>query len=264
MKGLSEYFKSMYVVTSVLLLLLAAVASYNLRVFPANLLAAIVACSLLDAAANRIFLKKEARFPASAVITGIIIGSIAPLNAPLAAIFVAAVVAIASKYVLRINKRHIFNPATLGLLVSLFAFRLGDMWWAAAAGISVLGFAVPLTLALIVANYKAGKLKVAVPFLLATALLYAATGFVRVPLTASGILTFASTMPYYFAFIMLSEPKTSPNAPKEQVIFGMAVAAVYFLLDFSHVRFPFFIALLAGNLAYSLHRSGFFTQKKQQ
>lgn len=264
MKSLQEYLRSMYFWAVTLLLLCAAVSSYALRVFPANLLAAIAACLLLDETIKGLLLKKGFKFSASAAITGIIIGSVAPLNAPVAAILAASAVAIISKYVIRIKGMHIFNPATLGLLVSLFAFRLGDMWWAAAAGISVLGFAVPLTLTLIVANYKADKLKVAILFLLATALLYAATGFVRVPFTASGILTFAGTMPYYFAFIMLSEPKTSPYEPGQQVIFGMAVAVVYFLLDFSHARFPFFIALLAGNLAYSLHRSGFFTQKKQQ
>ena len=267
MKGMRSYLGSMYPVTGFLLLLLAAVASYNLKVFPTSLLVAIAACSLLDAAANKLFLKKGLKFPSSAVISGIIIGSIAPLNAPLQVIFLASAVAVASKYLIRIKGHHIFNPATLGLLVSLWLFGLGDQWWAAAGSLNFLGFAIPLTLVLIIASYKADKLKVAIPFLLVTGVLYAATQFVGVPLTASGLLAFVSSMPYYFAFIMLSEPKTSPYAPRQQVVFGIAVAVAYFLLDFGHVRFPFFIALLAGNLAYSLHRSGFLQknlQKKQQ
>lgn len=254
MKGLSGYFTSMYPVTGALLLLLAAFASYNLKVFPTNLLIALAACSLLDAAVKIAFLKKPLAFPSSAVISGTIIGSIAPLNAPLAAILAAAAVAVASKYVLRINKRHIFNPATLGLLVSLFLFGLGDVWWAA-SGFSFAGFAVPVAFLMVIASYMAGKLKVSIPFLVVTAVLYAATQFVSVPLTAAGLLSFFTSMPFYFAFIMLSEPKTSPYAPREQVGFGVAVALLVFLLESSHVKYPFFIALLTGNLVYALYRS---------
>ncbi|MBI2143468.1 RnfABCDGE type electron transport complex subunit D, partial [Candidatus Woesearchaeota archaeon] len=256
-KALRSYIGSMYPITGFLLLLLAAIASYNLKVFPTNLLIAMAACSLLDIAVKVVLLKKPLTFPSSALITGIIIGSIAPIDAPLAAVFAASAIAIASKHLIKLKGRHVFNPATLGLLVSLSLFKLGDVWWAAAAGISVLGVAVPLTLALIIANYKADKLRVAIPFLIITAVLYAATEFVRVPLTAAGLLSFAASMPYYFAFIMLSEPKTSPYAAKEQIVFGIAVALLYFALDFSSVKYPFLLALLFGNMAYALYRGGF-------
>lgn len=265
MKALRSYLGSMYPVTGFLLLLLAAIASYNLRAFPTSLVAAVAMCGVFDVLIQRLLLRKGLGFPSSALITGTIIGSIAPFNAPLSVIFIAAVVAIASKHLIRLKGRHIFNPATLGLLVSLWLFNLGDIWWAAAAGFNIGGFIVPLTISLVIANYKADKLKVAIPFLLATAVLFAATEFVKVPPTAAGALSFASSMPYYFAFIMLSEPKTSPYAAKEQIIFGIAVAILYFVLDFNSVRFPFFIGLLTGNLAYSLYRSGLLrlTAKKE-
>ncbi|MBI2580684.1 RnfABCDGE type electron transport complex subunit D [Candidatus Woesearchaeota archaeon] len=256
MKALRSLLGSMYSVTIALLLLLAAVASYRQGAFPGSLLIAILACSILDLLVARFFLKrKEFRFPYSGFISGTIIGSIAPTNAPAAAILVAAAVAIASKYVIKLKGRHIFNPATLGLLVSLWRFSLGDVWWAASPIVWVAGFAFPLTLLLIVANYKAGKLMASIPFLAATVVLYAATQFVTVPFTATGLLTFFSSLPFYFAFIMLSEPKTSPNAHREQLIFGISVAVLVFALEHAHVKYPFFTALLAGNLAYSLYRS---------
>ncbi len=254
MKSLSEYFKSMYFWAVLLLLLCAAVSSYAIHTFPANLLAAIAACALLDAAVKKLFLKREIKLSASAVISGIIIGSIAPLNAPVAAILAAAAVAIASKYVLRIKGRHIFNPATLGLLVSLSLFRLGDMWWAA-SGFNFAGFAVPVTLLLIIANYKAEKLKISLPFLAVIAAFYAATQFFKNPITAVGLLNFFTSLPFYFAFIMLSEPKTSPNAPKEQIIFGIAAAVLVFLLESKHTKYAFLVGLLAANLAYSTYRN---------
>lgn len=252
---LARFSNSMYAVTAALLLLLAAVASYNMKVFPTSLFVAIAACSILDVAVRKLFLKKELKFQASAAISGIIIGSIAPLSAPAAAILVASAVAIVSKYVVRIKGRHVFNPATLGLLAALSLFRLGDMWWAA-SGFNFAGFAVPVTFLLIIANYKADKLKVSVPFLVVTAVLYAATQLAGVPLTAAGALNFLTSLPFYFAFIMLSEPRTSPNEAREQVVFGVAVALLVFALDAqARVKYAFFIALLAGNLGYSLYRN---------
>ncbi len=261
MKSLLEYFKSMYVVAIVLLLLLAAVASYNLRTFPANLAIAVAACSVLDVLIAKFILKREFRFPYSGFISGTIIGSIAPLNASAVAILVAAGVAIGSKYVIRIKGRHLFNPATLGLLVSLLLFSIGDQWWAASAGFHISGYVIPLTLLLVVPNYLAGKLRVSVPFLVLTAVLFLASGAVNAQLSAAGLLTLVSTLPFYFAFIMLSEPKTSPGKPKGQAVFGIVVAVLYFALDLRHSVFPYFFALLAGNLAFALFRSGIFKKK---
>lgn len=263
MKALRSFPGSMYVVTIAFLLLLAAVASYKQAAFPVSLLLAILACCVLDLLIARFFLKrKQLRFPYSGFISGTIIGSIAPVNAPAAAILVAAAIAVASKYVIRLKGRHVFNPATLGLLVSLWLFGLGEVWWAASPILWVAGLAVPLTLLFVVANYQAGKLRVSIPFLAATAIMYAATQFIAVPFTAAGLFTFFSSLPFYFAFIMLSEPKTSPNTPREQIVFGVSVAVLVFALEQVHVKYAFFIALLAGNLVYSLYRSGFFSQKK--
>ena len=250
----------MYFWAIVLLLLCAATSSFAIKAFPTNLVIAVAACLLLDIATKGFVLKKGFKFSASAAISGIIIGSIAPLNSAPVAILVAAAVAIASKYIIKIKGRHVFNPATLGLLVSLSLFRLGDEWWAA-SGFNIAGFIVPVTFLLIIANYKADKLKVSIPFLAATAVLYAATQFINVPFTAYGIFTFFSSLPFYFAFIMLSEPKTSPNAPREQIAFGVAIAVIVFALD-AHIKYSFFIALLAGNLAFALYRSGIFKQKR--
>ena len=265
MKNLSGYFNSMYFWAIVLLLLCAAASSFAIKAFPTILVIAVAACSLLDIATKGFVLKKGFKFSASAAISGIIIGSIAPFTlsvTAIAAVLAASVVAIASKYIIKIKGRHIFNPATLGLLASLSLFRLGDEWWAA-SGFNLAGFAFPVTFLLIIANYKAGKLKVSIPFLVVTSVLYAATQFIKVPFTAYGLLTFFTSLPFYFAFIMLSEPKTSPNVRREQIVFGVALAVVVFALDSQHVRFPFFIALLAGNLAFALYRSGIFKQKQQ-
>ena len=54
---------------------------------------------------------------------------------------------------------------------------------------------------------------------------------------------------YFFIFIMLIEPKTTPLRPKGKVIFGVAVAALIFILTQLGVRFDVELSsLLALNL----------------
>ncbi len=253
MKGLPRL-NTIYAWAFFVLLLCAAASAYALGIFPAGLVVAIIACSALDLAVKK-FLKKSLSFPSSAAITGIIIGSIAPIDAPVAFILLASSAAIASKYLLRLDRRHIFNPAALGMLFSLALFGLGDVWWAAAASVKLAGISFPLALLLVIPNYRALKLVVSLPFLAAIAVAYAATRFVAAPLAASGLFNLFGSLPFYFAFIMLSEPKTSPNAVREQLVFGIAAAAAVFALDYAHVRYSFLIALLAANLAYAIFRA---------
>ncbi|MBI2145449.1 RnfABCDGE type electron transport complex subunit D [Candidatus Woesearchaeota archaeon] len=249
MKLLPSYLNNMYASAIFALLVCAAASAYVIGVFPVGLAAAVIACAGFDVAA-KLLRKKVFAFPASAVITGIIIGSIAPIDAPLAGVIFASAVAIASKHLVKLKGRHIFNPATVGLLASLLIFKLGDVWWAA-SGFNILG--LPLTLILIIPNFRARKLYVSLPFLAATGLLYAASGLAN--LATSSIVPFVASLPFYFAFIMLSEPKTSPYAPVEQVVFGLVAAVAVFALDsILHVRYSFLVTLLALNLAFAAYR----------
>lgn len=248
----SKYFQSMYHVTVALLLLLAAVASYA-RGFPVNLLTAVLVAAVLDVAIKKVILKKKVSTPLSAIISGLIIGSIAPFDAPVIVVIVASAIAIFSKYVIRIGSSHIFNPATLGLLVSLAIFRLGDAWWATEASVNIAGTSVVLMPLLLAANYKAMKLSTAIPFLAATAVFFHLTGITV--LNSAGILSFLESLPYYFAFIMVSEPRTSPYVRKEQAVFGISVAILSVVLTLYSVKYSLFVALLLGNIAYALYRS---------
>jgi Na+-translocating ferredoxin:NAD+ oxidoreductase RnfD subunit len=52
-----------------------------------------------------------------------------------------------------------------------------------------------------------------------------------------------------FTFYMVSDPATSPEAPRRQVLFGVAVAAAYAVLQLTHVVFGLFFALFAVCIA---------------
>ena len=246
-------YNNMYVWTIAFLLSLAAVASYNIGDIPANLIIAIAAASVLDLAVKRFHLKAKPSFPYSAFISGIIIGSIAPFSASPLVVVLAAVIAILSKYTIKLKGDHVFNPATLGLAAALAVFGIGDEWWAA-TGFTAFGATILLAPLLIVPNYKALKLRVALPFLIITAILFFASGDIGgYSLTAVANVFYA--LPYYLGFIMVSEPRTSPYQPKEQVAFGVLVALIHFAMQ--SFSFPYYhlVPLLAGNLIFSIYRS---------
>lgn len=258
-----RYFRSMHYVTIAVLLVVAVAQSINCG-FPLNLAVAVLTASVLDVAIKRLWLKRTPAIPLSAIITGLIIGSVS-VNAPVAGTVIAAVLAILSKFVIRLKGSHIFNPAVFGVVVSQFASPAAHGPVAHRAsqvveGFGVGGLAVNIWLVplLILANWRAKKLWISIPFLAATAILYYFTRLANLTsLNAQGLLSFLEVLPYYFAFIIVSEPKTTPYVKKEQVAFGIGIAilSVLPLLIFgfySHV--VALVALLLGNLIYSTYR----------
>ena len=248
------YWNNMYAWVIVFLLLIAAAASFNFGTFPVNLVVAIAAASVFDLAIKKFWLKKELAFPFSAFITGTIIGSIASRTAPIYVVLLAVLVAIASKHVLRLKDRHVFNPAALGLLIGLALFGLGDEWWAATS-FQALGATILLTPLLILPNWRAMKLRVSLSFLLTTSVLFVATGQLGTGNPTDLLTNLFYALPYYFAFIMVSEPKTSPYDFKEQVAFGTGVALLHFAFLQYGVQYYLLTSLLAGNLLYSLYKA---------
>lgn len=250
---LGQFLNSMYGWAIITILILAGIGSYIKNAFPVNLSVAIVVCCVLDLVIKKAF-KKNLKFPASAFITGLIIGSVAQFAAPLWVVLVASVLAIGSKFVIRLKGQHIFNPATLGLLIAFLIFSSGDEWWSSVP-FSIGGISILFTPLLILPNYKALKLGVSLPFLLVTGILFYATTYVPFVASITGGVDFLYALPYFFAFIMVSEPKTSPYRLREQVVFGALVAVLTFALLFYSVKYYLLIGLLVGNLGFAIYRN---------
>lgn len=250
---LSSYVKTMYFWAIVLLSAVVAVEAYAQNKFPVGVIAAVASAVAIDVIAKKFVLKRNVGFPSSAIITGIIIGSVAPLSAPIWVYLAAAAAAIGSKFLIRIRGSHVFNPAAFGLLVGLAAFSLGDEWWAA-SGFNLLGFLVVPSIFLIVPNWKAMKLKLSLTFMLAAGII-SLTMLSTSQFGLSGIMGLLWSLPFFYAFVMVSEPKTSPYRWKEQVVFGIALAALALGLEFYNVKYALLLALLAGNLGYALYRA---------
>jgi len=171
--------------------------------------------------------------PESASITAVILTLIVgpfPLLENLPVLTFIGVASMASKYIFAIRKKHIFNPAAAGVFLSAVLLNAGASWWI--GNIPSLLFII-LGGLLVLAKIK--RFGLALSFL---AVYFLSTN------------SFPAPPVWFFVFVMLVEPLTSPAAKNKQVIFGGFVALVYFLLPKIIPGYGYGLetALLAGNL----------------
>src|SRR5678816_1906583 len=141
----------------------------------------------------------------------------------------AAFLTVASKYVLRVNKKHIFNPSAFGIVATILLTK--DAWlspgqWGSNA---VIFFGV-VTFGTIVVT-RVQKLDVSLAFLLTfIGLLYWRQVYVLGWPMDHLIHSFSTGSLLLFTFFMISDPRTSPNHPVARIIWAILIAAVSFYL----------------------------------
>ena len=256
MKILGHTVARMYVSAIVLLVFLACASAYLLREFPYALVFAVFVCAIIEIIIRKYYQKQKFRIPFSGIITGLIIGCVAPINVQLVPVLAACAIAVASKFFLKVRSSNIFNPAALGLLV-LGLLSIGSSWWAATS-INVYGVAVSLSIILIIAAYECRRLTLAFSFIITSVLLSVA---ISLPVTFGSIEIALISVNYFFAFLMITEPKTSPPKRNAQMVYGIGLALIYSILL---IVLPvglyvgvliIFMTLLLGNIIYALYRS---------
>ncbi|MBI4450355.1 hypothetical protein HY642_00125 [Candidatus Woesearchaeota archaeon] len=200
-----------------------------------NVIASVSAAALLDSAVNYYRFKKF-ELPKSGIISGFFVGMILPFNYVFAAF--AAFLAVASKHIIRVNKRHIFNPASFGIIVSSLLFPLSASWWVATTLLLV-----PIGLVII---HGIRRIWAAAFFLGTYLILTAITSLAK--FGSFNLLSIFDLTLLFFALFMLIEPRTSPHPRKAMMFFGVLVALFAFVLkDLASADF-LLLALLAGNL----------------
>ncbi len=170
--------------------------------------------------------------PRSPLISGLSLSLL--LRTDLAALAVAtAVVTVVSKFLLRVNGRHVFNPTNFGLVIMMLA--TGQVWVSPGQWGSVAFFAFLLAgLGLVV--HRAARSDVTYAFLGFYALLVIGRAVwlgdpVAIPLhhLQSGALLL-------FAFFMVSDPKTTPDSRAGRLLFAGLVAFGAALVQFGLFR----------------------------
>lgn len=157
----------------------------------------------------------------------------------------SAVLAMASKYIVAINRKHIFNPVAFAVALTYFTLNRSASWWVGNA--PMLPFVL---IGGILVVRKIGRSDLVLSFLITTV----ATSIV-LSLFASGNLTgamqniFLLSPLFFFAFLILTEPLTTPPTRKSRIGYGLLVG--FFFTPQVHFG-TFFItpelAILFGNV----------------
>jgi hypothetical protein len=139
----------------------------------------------------------------------------------------AALLTVSSKYIFRINHKHIFNPSAFGIVATLILTN--DAWLSPAQwGSNVVVFFAVITLGTIVVT-RVQKLDVSLAFLFT----FVGLLFWRQVLVLGWPLdhflhSLSTGSLLLFTFFMISDPKTSPDHPLARIIWAVLIAAVAF------------------------------------
>ena len=156
----------------------------------------------------------------------------------------AAVIAIGSKFVLRLDGKHIFNPAGFAIVVLLFTAP--DVWISPGQWGSAVWFAALLCFLAILVLSAARRADVAIFFFLShAALLLGRAWWLGDPL-AIPLHQLQSGSLLIFAFFMISDPRTTPDSRLGRCIFALTVALLgHYLAFFMQMRPALYVALIA-------------------
>lgn len=203
--------------------------------------------------ANFIFAKlfKAVTNIESVFITSLILVLIIPIRFPADSFLIVSIVvlAMASKYLLTVNRSHIFNPAAISVVAISLISNNSASWW---VGTPVM---LPITLigGLLVMR-KTQRENLIFSFMIAFFAVMGVGTFIRTQsldlvISAWDISLFHSAL-LFFAFVMLTEPLTSPTREKLQGFFGYIVAILYASPQLRIISFVITpeIALCVGNI----------------
>ncbi|MGO4273620.1 RnfABCDGE type electron transport complex subunit D, partial [Paenibacillus sp. TAF58] len=149
-------------------------------------------------------------------------------------------------------KKPIFNPAALGLFLSILFFQTGQSWWGAFGDLPTWTVAFLLIGGYIVTN-RVNKFPQVFSFLGSYFFLLLMMGIIHVGDATDALRSPFINATLFFALFMLTDPPTSPAKNKDQVIFGILSAAVGAVIYgiFGGLMY-LFIGLLIGNLYHLL------------
>ena len=165
------------------------------------------------------------------------------------------IVALASKTLLRVRTgkgtRHVLNPSNFGIAATLLTFtwvgiappyqfteNVSGAWdWVLPAIIVVTGSLLNFKLTgrgWLILGWLGG---------------FVVQGLVRVILvdhSMTAVLAPVTGLAFVlFTFYMVTDPATTPTRPRNQVLFGLSVAALYGAMTAAHIAFGLFFALVA-------------------
>jgi ferredoxin-NADP reductase/Na+-translocating ferredoxin:NAD+ oxidoreductase RnfD subunit len=225
-------------------------------ILPYSPLALIVSALVITAislAANAIFARVfEAHANVESVyITALILAliitppKIAPFDFSVLPLLIwAPLLAMASKYILAIGKKHVFNPAALAVAITAFTIGQSASWW--------VGGNLPLLIFVFIGGIlivrKMRRLDLVLAFFVAAAVMIIVTTLSENPFVTLEKAILHSPI-FFFAFVMLTEPLTTPPTQGLQIAYGALVGLLFApAIHIGGVYSTPELALLAGNV----------------
>ena len=186
--------------------------------------------------------KKKLQLFESALITGLILGFVLSSEMAWWQFSLAAVLAILSKHLIQLKKRLIFNPAAMGALLVIVLSHGLTQWKGAYTWYLIIPFGLYFA-------FKTKKLVLVGAYFLTSLVLFG----IQKQIQHTPLIDVVLYLNYFFIFIMLLEPKTSPFKNKETIAFGVGVSVLAFL--FYIFKFPYgteIPSLLIANFFYRI------------
>lgn len=164
------------------------------------------------------------------------------------ALALAGCVAIASKYILTRQHRHIFNPAAFGALFVGLTGVLYSRWWVASSYLALL-----MGIYVLLVVHKIHRFPMVLSF--AAAAVTLAVIRTDANLFDSLKLSLTSFPVLFFGGLMLTEPITTPSRRYQQIIYGLLVGLLFSSgLRVGGIGMTPELALILGNLlVFALH-----------
>ena len=181
----------------------------------------------------------------SAFIIALIMSPVAPSDwKGVVGLAVASVAGIAAKFLLAINRKHIFNPVAIGVVASTYIIDAPPTWW---VGGSVWLLPIVLIGGLLILR-KIQRFQMFSVYILGYLVV---TAFNTTPDMYGDVLyqAFLSSPLLFCGFAMLTEPMTAPAAKLPSLAFGAIVGVLSSpVIHIGEFYFAPEIALLAGNV----------------
>lgn len=224
---------------------------------PLQALVTSISCVTLEAVLVRLF-KGVWRFPLSALITSFSLSFLLNYGHNFFLLFVPVFFAIGVKFLITFKGKHALNPAMVGVSFSLLFSQ--ELITAAPAyqwnGIAAMSIFI-LMMGLFFVIPKVDRHWLVLSFLFFFTIQTALRAFImrhHLPFETLFLGTLSSPSFLIFTFFMITDPATSPNDKRMQIIIGFWLATVDLLLHLYQSYYTFFYAaLIVGSTRFLLN-----------
>ncbi len=140
--------------------------------------------------------------------------------------FWASIWGVASKYIFAINKKHIFNPVAIAVVLVSLTINFSASWWVGTPSMLPI---IILGGLLIIRKIRHIELFISffISALLGIALLAFFKGSDSSNILNTLLITLKNSAFFFFAFVMLTEPLTSPTTKWLRISFGILVGFLF-------------------------------------